>query len=160
MSEMPAADTAATTAVAASLCRGAYARITSTPRTSDEAPRCDPKQPYLFGNRRRTRFSVPDSKSTDSAIVCITFTTKLSRVKLSDAAAAASGRSLRENDQLRVGDSPLQRRKSRVRRSLLRGQMFGSRSKYSSSSFEPPSPLPSCFSDSTNSIRSIHLIIL
>jgi hypothetical protein len=39
-------------------------------------------------------------------------------------------------------------------------QMFGSRSKYSSSSFEPPSPLPSCFSDSTNSMRSIHLIIL
>lgn len=39
-------------------------------------------------------------------------------------------------------------------------QIFGSRSKYSSSSFEPPSPLPSCFSDSTNSIRSTHLTIL
>jgi hypothetical protein len=39
-------------------------------------------------------------------------------------------------------------------------QMLGSRSKYSSSSFLPPSPLPSIFSDSTNSIRSIHLTIL
>ena len=39
-------------------------------------------------------------------------------------------------------------------------QMFGSRSKYSSSSFVPPSPLPTCFSDSINSIRSIHLTIL
>ena len=39
-------------------------------------------------------------------------------------------------------------------------QMFGSRSKYSSSSFLPPSPLPSIFSDSMNSIRSIHLTIL
>src|SRR5689334_16070099 len=36
-------------------------------------------------------------------------------------------------------------------------QMFGNRSKYSSSSFLPPSPLPSAFSDSTNSMRSIHL---
>ena len=39
-------------------------------------------------------------------------------------------------------------------------QMLGSRSKYSSSSFLPPSPLPSTFSDSMNSIRSIHLTIL
>lgn len=39
-------------------------------------------------------------------------------------------------------------------------QMFGNSSKYSSSSFVPPSPLPTCFSDSTNSIRSIHLTIL
>jgi hypothetical protein len=39
-------------------------------------------------------------------------------------------------------------------------QMFGSRSKYSSSSFLPPSPSPICFSDSMNSIRSIHLTIL
>ncbi|CAN5528365.1 hypothetical protein BH09GEM1_BH09GEM1_00340 [soil metagenome] len=39
-------------------------------------------------------------------------------------------------------------------------QIFGSKSKYSSSSFEPPSPLPSSFSDSMNSIRSIHLTIL
>ena len=39
-------------------------------------------------------------------------------------------------------------------------QMFGSSSKYSSSSFVPPSPLPTCFSDSMNSIRSIHLTIL
>ena len=39
-------------------------------------------------------------------------------------------------------------------------QMLGNRSKYSSSSFLPPSPLPSTFSDSMNSIRSIHLTIL
>lgn len=39
-------------------------------------------------------------------------------------------------------------------------QMFGSKSKYSSSSFFPPSPNPTCFSDSMNSIRSIHLTIL
>ena len=39
-------------------------------------------------------------------------------------------------------------------------QMLGSSSKYSSSSFVPPSPLPTCFSDSMNSIRSIHLTIL
>ena len=39
-------------------------------------------------------------------------------------------------------------------------QMFGSRSKYSSSSFLPPSPRPTDFSDSMNSIRSIHLTIL
>ena len=39
-------------------------------------------------------------------------------------------------------------------------QIFGSRSKYSSSSFEPPSPRPRAFSDSMNSIRSIHLTIL
>ena len=44
--------------------------------------------------------------------------------------------------------------------SLGAHQMFGSRSKYSSSSFVPPSPLPTCFSDSINSIRSIHLTIL
>src|SRR5665213_636732 len=39
-------------------------------------------------------------------------------------------------------------------------QILGSRSKYSSSSFAPPSPSPSSFSDSMNSIRSIHLTIL
>jgi hypothetical protein len=39
-------------------------------------------------------------------------------------------------------------------------QIFGSRSKYSSSSLVPPSPSPTCFSDSMNSIRSIHLTIL
>jgi hypothetical protein len=39
-------------------------------------------------------------------------------------------------------------------------QMLGNRSKYSSSSFLPPSPLPSAFSDSTNSMCSIHLTIL
>lgn len=39
-------------------------------------------------------------------------------------------------------------------------QMFGNRSKYSSSSFVPPSPSPICFSDSMNSMRSIHLTIL
>src|ERR1019366_5428088 len=39
-------------------------------------------------------------------------------------------------------------------------QIFGSRSKYSSSSFVPPSPRPRVFSDSMNSIRSIHLTIL
>jgi hypothetical protein len=39
-------------------------------------------------------------------------------------------------------------------------QMLGSRSKYSSSSFFPPSPAPNCFSDWINSIRSIHLTIL
>ena len=39
-------------------------------------------------------------------------------------------------------------------------QIFGSRSKYSSSSFLPPSPRPTFFSDSMNSIRSIHLTIL
>src|SRR5581483_1138034 len=39
-------------------------------------------------------------------------------------------------------------------------QMLGSRSKYSSSSFLPPSPLPSSFSDSMNSMRSIHFTIL
>src|SRR5579859_3682898 len=45
-------------------------------------------------------------------------------------------------------------------RTELPHQMLGSRSKYSSSSFLPPSPLPSVFSDSINSIRSIHLTIL
>ena len=39
-------------------------------------------------------------------------------------------------------------------------QMFGSRSKYSSSSFVPPSPSPISFSDSMNSMRSIHFTIL
>ena len=39
-------------------------------------------------------------------------------------------------------------------------QMLGSRSKYSSSSFFPPSPAPNCFSDWINSMRSIHLTIL
>jgi hypothetical protein len=39
-------------------------------------------------------------------------------------------------------------------------QMYGNRSKYSSSSLAPPSPLPSAFSDSTKSMRSIHLTIL
>ncbi len=39
-------------------------------------------------------------------------------------------------------------------------QMLGSMSKYSSSSFLPPSPLPSVFSVSTNSMRSIHFTIL
>ena len=39
-------------------------------------------------------------------------------------------------------------------------QIFGSRSKYSSSSFLPPWPLPISFSDSMNSMRSIHLTIL
>ena len=39
-------------------------------------------------------------------------------------------------------------------------QIFGSRSKYSWSSFDPPSPCPSTFSESMNSIRSIHLTIL
>ena len=39
-------------------------------------------------------------------------------------------------------------------------QILGSRSKYSSSSFLPPSPLPSCFSEAMNSMRSIHFTIL
>ena len=39
-------------------------------------------------------------------------------------------------------------------------QMFGKMSKYSSSSFLPPSPLPRDFSVATNSIRSIHFTIL
>src|SRR5665213_2343056 len=39
-------------------------------------------------------------------------------------------------------------------------QMLGRRSKYSSSSFLPPSPKPIVFSDSMNSMRSIHLTIL
>ena len=39
-------------------------------------------------------------------------------------------------------------------------QMLGSKSKYSSSSFLPPSPAPNCFSDRINSMRSIHLTIL
>ena len=39
-------------------------------------------------------------------------------------------------------------------------QMLGKRSKYSSSSFFPPSPSPNCFSDWINSMRSIHLTIL
>jgi len=39
-------------------------------------------------------------------------------------------------------------------------QMFGRMSKYSSSSFLPPSPLPMVFSVSTNSMRSIHFTIL
>src|SRR5579863_5186005 len=39
-------------------------------------------------------------------------------------------------------------------------QILGRRSKYSSSSFLPPSPRPTVFSDSMNSIRSIHLTIL
>ncbi len=39
-------------------------------------------------------------------------------------------------------------------------QMLGRRSKYSSSSFFPPSPSPNCFSDWINSMRSIHLTIL
>ena len=39
-------------------------------------------------------------------------------------------------------------------------QMLGRRSKYSSSSFFPPSPWPNCFSDCMNSMRSIHLPIL
>jgi len=38
--------------------------------------------------------------------------------------------------------------------------MLGSRSKYSSSSFFPPSPAPNCFYDWMNSMRSIHLTIL
>jgi hypothetical protein len=42
----------------------------------------------------------------------------------------------------------------------LGNQMLGSKSKYSSSSFFPPSPAPRCFSDSINSMRSIHLTIL
>lgn len=42
----------------------------------------------------------------------------------------------------------------------LTAQILGSRSKYSSSSFAPPSPLPICFSDWMNSIRSIHFTIL
>src|SRR5579875_961195 len=45
-------------------------------------------------------------------------------------------------------------------RIFLRHQILGSRSKYSSSSFLPPSPRPSLFSDSRNSMRSIHLTIL
>jgi hypothetical protein len=48
-----------------------------------------------------------------------------------------------------------------TRRGLgLPRQMLGSRSKYSSSSFFPPSPAPNRFSDWMNSIRSIHLTIL
>src|ERR1017187_4957822 len=39
-------------------------------------------------------------------------------------------------------------------------QMLGRMSKYSSSSFLPPSPLPSVLSVSTNSMRSIHFTIL
>ncbi len=39
-------------------------------------------------------------------------------------------------------------------------QMLGRMSKYSSSSFLPPSPLPRVFSVSTNSMRSIHFTIL
>ncbi len=39
-------------------------------------------------------------------------------------------------------------------------QILGRRSKYSSSSFFPPSPAPNSFSDRMNSIRSIHLTIL
>ena len=39
-------------------------------------------------------------------------------------------------------------------------QILGRRSKYSSSSFFPPSPAPNCFSDSMNSMRSIHFTIL
>ena len=35
-------------------------------------------------------------------------------------------------------------------------QILGSRSKYSPSSFLPPSPLPTCLSEWTNSMRSIH----
>ncbi len=41
-----------------------------------------------------------------------------------------------------------------------RYQMLGSRSKYSSSSFDPPCPFPNSFSVRTNSIRSIHFTIL
>ena len=39
-------------------------------------------------------------------------------------------------------------------------QMLGTMSKYSSSSFLPPYPLPRVFSVSTNSMRSIHFTIL
>ena len=46
------------------------------------------------------------------------------------------------------------------RKMLVQDQMFGSRSKYSSSSLEQRSPSPINFSDAMNSIRSIHLIIL
>jgi hypothetical protein len=53
----------------------------------------------------------------------------------------------------------------RVREFILLGgelsvchQMFGTRSKYSSSSFMPPSPSPTNISDSINSRRSIHFI--
>ena len=46
------------------------------------------------------------------------------------------------------------------RPALIVIQMFGSRSKYSSSSFFPPSPLPTDFTDSMNSMRSIHFTIL
>ena len=47
---------------------------------------------------------------------------------------------------------------ARSRRTAL--QIFGSRSKYSSSSFLPPCPSPTCVSDSMKSMRSIHLTIL
>ena len=39
-------------------------------------------------------------------------------------------------------------------------QILGRRSKYSSSSFFPPSPAPNSFSERMNSMRSIHLTIL
>ena len=78
----------------------------------------------------------------------------------------------REALQQPVEPEPLQQRANVIRSCLLPTgawsrkriaiplQILGSRSKYSSSSFLPPSPFPSSFSDSMNSMRSIHLTIL
>jgi len=78
----------------------------------------------------------------------------------------------REALQQPTEPKPLQQRANVIRSRLLSSgarnakgleithQMLGSRSKYSSSSFLPPSPLPSSFSDWMNSMRSIHLTIL